>query len=115
VNVDKSRLAYHTQQWEAPQKSTKAFEEFIRKKLTETKKVIHLGAGTGAATAYLAERHPSVDFTAADYVEEYMEIGKEICIFKDIRNLNFSQVDWYELESTKSTNDFDAVISLQIL
>lgn len=68
MNVDKSRLVYHTQQWGNPKESKKAFEEFVRKKLAETKKVIDLGAGTGAATAYLAERHPSVHFIAADYV-----------------------------------------------
>lgn len=112
VNFDDAQLAYHTKQWESPKESTKAFEAFVKDALKSTRSVLDLGAGTAAATAYLAERHPGVNFTAADYVNDYLNIGKAISYRKNIGNLSFRNVDWFDLEST---GEFDAVVSLQTL
>ncbi len=112
VNFDEYQLAYHTKQWETPKESTRAFEAFVQGSLKSAKNVLDLGAGTAAATGYLAERHPSVSFTAADYVNDYLEIGKAISLKREIRNMRFRNVDWFNLDAT---DEFDAVISLQTL
>ncbi len=112
VNFDEHQLLYHTKQWAEPKESTIAFYDFVKHKLPTSKCVIDLGAGAGAATSYIAQSEPEVYFVAADYVTDYLEIGKKLAERNKIENISFRQIDWFSLEET---NEFDSVISLQTL
>lgn len=114
INFNESQLLYHKKQWDSPKESTKAFEIFIRNHLKTTNNVLDLGAGAGAgaATAFIAEKHQNIQFTAADYVNDYLKIGKALSQEKGISNLNFHEMDWFNIEPT---DGYDAVISLQTL
>jgi len=109
---DDNSLAYHTQQWDNVKQSTIAFERFCAAELASSQHVIDLGAGAGAATAFIAGKHPTVGFTAFDYSAELTRTGAEIAKSKGMANLSFQQGDWYELQATRQ---FDGVISLQTL
>jgi len=111
-SLDDQGYKYHQNQWTQPKESTLAFEEFVSTYLENSNNVLDLGAGAGAATAYLANKYPRVRFTALDYSKELIEIGKSISASKNIKNLNFIQGDWYNL---KLNEDYDSCISLQTL
>jgi ubiquinone/menaquinone biosynthesis C-methylase UbiE len=110
--IDASGLEYHVLQWESPKQSTLAFERFVGSTLSKSKNVIDLGAGAGAATAYIANKNPAVKFTAFDYSVELTELGKKIQADKKINNLDFEVGDWYNLNLSKN---YDGCISLQTL
>ena len=112
VNIDEQQLQYHVKQWDEPKQSTKAFAEFLSGVLSPGNNVIDLGAGTGAATAFIAGSNPDMRFTAADYVPEFVDIGNRIAAEKDLQNLDFKRVDIFNLDST---DEFDGVVSLQTL
>jgi ubiquinone/menaquinone biosynthesis C-methylase UbiE len=112
VKFDEHQLSYHTKQWNEQNDSTLAFYDFVKHKLSKTNSIIDLGAGAGAATSFIAAKAPRVSLVAADYVDDYLEIGKSLAKTKGIENLSFRQVDWLKLQETK---EFDGVISLQTL
>lgn len=112
TSFDERQLAYHTTQWKNPKESTKAFEAFIAHRLDGSRRIIDLGAGTGAATAFLAGRHPATDFVAADYVSDFLRIGENVAKNQGLDNLAFRQLDWMEMPET---TEFDGVVSLQTL
>ena len=62
--IDELGYRYHYAQWENPKQSTLAFESFTSQHISTSKNIIDLGAGGGAATAFLANRHKSTQFTA---------------------------------------------------
>ena len=111
VNDDVA-LKYHVTQWETPKRSTLAFASFISQRLSKAKNVIDMGAGAGAATAYLASKNTSVKFTALDYSRELVELGSQIKAGKQVDNLEFEQGDWFNLQLNKK---YDGCISLQTL
>ena len=110
--IDEKGLNYHTIQWESPKESTLAFMDFIRPILLTAKNIIDMGAGGGAATAFLAEKFPNVGFTAFDYSRELVSLGEKINSIKKISNLDFENGDWYNLNLKKN---YDGCISLQTL
>ncbi|MBT8527041.1 class I SAM-dependent methyltransferase [Polynucleobacter paneuropaeus] len=110
--IDEKGLNYHTIQWESPKESTLAFVEFIRSTLCSAKNVVDMGAGGGAATAFLADEFPEINFTAFDYSHELIALGKKINSIKKISNLDFEVGDWYKLNLGKK---YDGCISLQTL
>jgi SAM-dependent methyltransferase len=112
VNLDAEALRYHTAQWEMPKRSTVAFERFCREEIRGSSRVIDLGAGAGACTAFLAERHPSTRFTAFEYSPDLVEIGRRIGAERKASNLEFRQGDWYDIQCNDA---FDGVVSLQTL
>jgi SAM-dependent methyltransferase len=112
TKLDEVALHYHQLQWQTPKQSTKALEEFAADKLKMAKKVVDLGCGAGAATAYFASKYQDVLFVGKDYVEPLVEIGNNIAQERSIQNLVFQQADWYDLAEEEG---FDGVISLQTL
>jgi ubiquinone/menaquinone biosynthesis C-methylase UbiE len=112
IEPDERALKYHQDQWAYPKESTIAFESFVSKNLKSSRNVLDLGAGAGAATAYLAKNHPKTKFTAFDYSIDLIEIGKSFSSSIETNNLNFEQGDWYHLSPNK---DYDGCISLQTL
>jgi ubiquinone/menaquinone biosynthesis C-methylase UbiE len=111
--LDARAFDYHRSQWDHPKESTIAFNGFIAQNLVTSRNVLDLGAGAGAATAFLAKNNLTTVFTAFDYSHELVEIGKQIAVSKKITNLNFAQGDWYNLKVNK--NSYDGCISLQTL
>ena len=112
INYDDRQLDYHRKQWDDPKFSTVAFYEFVKDRLDDGETVVDLGAGTGAVTAYMAERHNRINFVAADFVEDFLQIGKNIAKKRDLQNLTFEQMDWLNLQSDRR---FGGVISSQTL
>src|SRR5437868_8692826 len=94
-NIDERVLNYHTEQWECPKRSTIAFERFCARNIAGSKHIVDMGGGAGAATAFIAERHPSVSFTCFDYSAELVAVGRRISEHKDHRNIRFLQGDWF--------------------
>ncbi|QGY81300.1 class I SAM-dependent methyltransferase [Sphingorhabdus lacus] len=111
IKLDEVALKYHQLQWETPKQSTKFLEQFASGKLKSARKVLDLGCGAGAATAYFASQHPNVLFSGKDYVDELVELGNELALKRGIGNLDFQQADWFDLEE----ESFDGVLSLQTL
>lgn len=111
-NLDSRQVECHRIQWDTPKQSTLAFEEFIKQHVSQSKNVIDMGAGAGASTSFLANKHTSVHFTAFDYSEELNQMGNRIASEKGIKNLSFEQGDWYNLDLNKK---FDGCVSLQTL
>lgn len=112
TKLDAVALKYHELQWQTPKQSTKALEQFAADKLKSARRVVDLGCGAGAATAYFAATHSGVLFSGKDYVGQLIDIGNAIARERGIQNLGFQQADWYNLEED---NDFDGVLSLQTL
>jgi SAM-dependent methyltransferase len=112
VKLDEIQIKYHEAQWQSPKQSTKALEAFAAYKLQKAQKILDLGCGAGAATAYFAERYPATQFVGKDYVPELLETAKLLASQRPIDNLEFEQADWFNL---KKCQEFDGVISLQTL
>jgi len=110
--LDAQALNYHESQWAVPKRSTEAFEAVARKYLSNSRDVIDLGAGAGAATAWIANRHPRVQFTALDYSGSLVEAGRKIAETRGVNNLKFAQGNWFDMSGIGS---FDGCISLQTL
>ena len=110
--LDTDAYHYHKIQWETPKRSTVAFENFARDNLLKSKNVIDLGAGAGAATAYLAKIYSHCKFTAFDWNNELTQIGRGMALEREIANCQFEQGDWFNLGET---GEYDGVISLQTL
>ena len=112
TGLDDRLKHYHLSQYQNPKRSTVAFEAFIRPQLQGTGKVLDLGGGSGSATAFLAERHPEVEFVCGEYVDELITLGREIARTENRDNLSFRQLDWFDLPPL---TEFDGVMSLQTL
>ena len=92
VNFDEHQLSYHEKQWAEQKESTIAFYDFIKGNLLTSNCVIDLGAGAGAATSFIAESEPEVSFVAADYVSDFLEIGKELAERNKIKIFHFARL-----------------------
>lgn len=67
-------MNYHLRQLEKPYRSTVHFEKFLSQHVSlENKKVIDIACGTGGATKYLANLHPSSNFLGIDFNENFKE------------------------------------------
>jgi len=110
--LDAKALEYHQDQWAHPKESTLAFENFISKKLKFSRNIIDLGAGAGASTAFLAAKYQEVNFTALDYSDHLIVMGRNLAASQNIFNLHFEQGNWYDLKLSKN---YDGCISLQTL
>jgi len=73
--IDGYPLSYHMKQWDKPKESTKAFCQFINRKIEEDTQILDLAAGTGAPTFYLANQFKNTNFVASDYSKDCVEIG----------------------------------------
>lgn len=110
--TDPVSMIYHSNQWDTPKQSTKAFSDFVSEYLKKSKKVVDLGCGAGAPTAYLAQKYLDVVFTGLDYSSELISFANKMALNKQISNLTFEQGDWSNLTQR---NDVDGVVSLQTL
>jgi ubiquinone/menaquinone biosynthesis C-methylase UbiE len=111
--IDLLALEYHKQQWKHPKESTKAFSKFFRNELLNSRSVIDLGTGAGAATYYLATEYSKINFIGMDHSDKLLEIAKMMSKKFKLRNLSFETGDWFNLD--KKSNGIDGVISLQTL
>ena len=111
--IDSLSMDYHMKQWNEPKESTKAFSKFFSNELSNSKSIIDIGAGAGAATYYLASRNPKTNFTGVDYSRELIDSAKETSKKYDLKNLSFDTGDWFNLD--KKWGKVNGVISLQTL
>ena len=111
--IDPISMDYHMKQWNEPKESTKAFLNFFSKELSNSKSVVDLGAGAGAATYYLANRNLRTNIIGIDYSKELIDSAKETSKEYNLTNLAFDTGDWFNLN--KNFRGVDGVISLQTL
>lgn len=112
ATLDASSMAYHLSQWRTPKRSTECFEQFASDRLATSKRIVDLGCGAGAATAFIARRHATVDFIGIDYSSELVAAANELSRRERVDNVRFQQADWFHLDRQEGV---DAVISLQTL
>jgi SAM-dependent methyltransferase len=110
--IDERALAYHMVQWSEPKRSTLAFHEYAEAKLRSAGRIVDLGCGAGAATAYLASRHPDQEFVGVDISPELIAIAARLARDKSSGNLSFRADDWYGLGEYPPV---DVVVSMQSL
>jgi len=110
--LDEEAMRYHSNQWNEPKQSTIVFDSFVSDVFNKSKSVIDMGAGAGAATAYLARNHKNISFTGFDYSEDLVRLGSKIAHEMCIGNLKFQTGDWYHMSPT---DKYDGCISLQTL
>jgi tRNA G46 methylase TrmB len=96
--IDSKSLEYHNVQWTEPKESTKAFSKLISPWMTESKKVVDIGCGAGAATAYLALINPKVNFTGLDYEKYLMAEATRRSKSANVKNVDFQVGDIFKLK-----------------
>lgn len=101
---------YHLNQWKEQKRSTIFFAEYVRSLIADSKKVIDLACGAGAATYFLAKNHEHCSFVGIDISEELVSIANSLSKEENIPNISFNVDDWYELGDY---GNIDGVISLQ--
>jgi SAM-dependent methyltransferase len=111
--TDSVSMAYHEKQWEDVKESTKFFLEFIIKK-KESKLIVDVGCGLGAATTFIANSFTGTDFIGIDLSPELIfnankKLEKNILIQNRIK---FEVGDLFDLQPFGSV---DGVISLQTM
>ena len=114
ASIDSISMNYHMKQWNEPKESTKAFLNFFGNELSNSKVVIDLGAGAGAATYYFANRNLNTNFIGVDHSRELINQAKENSKEFNLENLSFDFGNWFTLEN-KWGEKVDGVISLQTL
>lgn len=112
--TDQMSMDYHMKQWCHPKESTKAFSKYFRNDFLKSSSIIDIGAGAGAATFFLANQFPEVNFTGIDYSDELVTNAREALIESNLGNLTFESGDWFNLDK-KYEGGVDGVISLQTL
>jgi SAM-dependent methyltransferase len=110
--VDDRSKAYHLEQWKSPKRSTMHFEEFAQQSLRACERVVDLGCGAGAATAYLASRHPKTSFIGVDLSPELIGMAQLLTPDNSKGNLEFRVDDWFNLGKYPPAT---GVVSLQSL
>lgn len=111
--IDPVSMEYHIKQWDDPKQSTKAFYDFFKRELANSKKVVDLGAGAGAATFFLASKFPSTKFVGVDQSSDLIIKAKETSKNFKLKNLDFDTGDWFDLGN--KWGGVDGVISIQTL
>ena len=96
--ADQVSMDYHMKQWGHPKESTKAFSKFFRNDLINSSSVIDIGAGAGAATFFLANQFPEVNFIGIDYSDELVTKARRTLSDFDSKNLTFESGDWFNLD-----------------
>jgi trans-aconitate methyltransferase len=112
MTLDERALSYHLSQWDSPKRSTVHFHEFVRHALPDTRLLLDLGCGGGAATAYLAERAPRISVLGIDISTELVATANALAARKGIGNLKFGTGDLFDLAERR---DVDGVVSMQTL
>tara|TARA_Y100000385_G_C12956623_1_gene577834 strand:- start:35 stop:808 length:774 start_codon:yes stop_codon:yes gene_type:complete len=110
---DEMQREYIFDQIENPKQSTIVFEKFFNKQISTSNNILDVGGGNGTATQYLAKKHTNVNFTCADVNDDLIKSGKEIMKNLNISNLQFKNIDAFDIEMGVSDDKYDGVISLQ--
>jgi 2-polyprenyl-3-methyl-5-hydroxy-6-metoxy-1,4-benzoquinol methylase len=105
-------MEYHSMQWLVPKESTKNLLHLLNPWLEKSNKVIDIGCGAGAVTAYLAKSHPDVKFLGIDKEKPLVRMGTEKSELLKIRNLAFKSGDILRL---KREYEADGVILVQTI
>ncbi|MDA9802786.1 class I SAM-dependent methyltransferase [bacterium] len=101
-----------------PYRSTLAFEAFLAKQrffdtLPKGALVADIACGTGSETAYLAARHPHLNFIGVDLQQHFIDAAT--ARHADIGNLQFTCGDIYSLHRVAQWGDVHAVWLSQTL
>jgi SAM-dependent methyltransferase len=111
--IDPLSMDYHMKQWTEPKESTKAFSNFFSDELSNSKSVLDIGAGAGAATYYLAHRNAKTMFIEKKKKKNLIDMATETSKEFGLNNLSFDTGDWFNLD--KKWRGVNGVISLQTL
>jgi len=95
--TDSKSMEYHQIQWSNPKESTKDLAVKLEPWLNNSEKVLDIGCGAGAVTAYLANHFPKVKFSGIDKESLLISIAKEKSAQVGLRNVNFDFGNIYNL------------------
>lgn len=108
--VESANLEWYTRQFDNPYRITIAFEQFLSDNAElEGKEILDIGCGSGSATHYIAQKHPSSHFTGIDINTELFKLNRV-----DDSNIKLKYGDIFNLDQTL-IGKFQGVISLQTL
>jgi len=110
--IDTKSMEYHSMQWEVPKESTKNLLQILNPWLEKSQKVVDIGCGAGAVTAYLAKSHPDVAFLGIDKEEPLVRFATAKSKLLRIKNLSFKKGDILKL---KRENGVEGVILVQTI
>jgi SAM-dependent methyltransferase len=110
--LDESAYRYHLAQWETPKRSTLHFQQFIVEALARSARVVDMGCGAGAATAYLAAQSRDCQFVGVDLSAELVATANAVAERRGLTNIRFEADDWYKLRERR---EVDGVVSMQTL
>jgi cyclopropane fatty-acyl-phospholipid synthase-like methyltransferase len=113
--IDPVSMAYHLKQWDEPKRSTVAFQDFFREEIEESKFILDIGAGAGAATSYIASKNPKTKIKGIDISPELIDIANSTLLAQkfNLDQVSFEVGDWFDLKP--ATEEVDGVISLQTI
>ena len=111
---DPKSMKYHSNQWEAPKRSTEAFTEFCYSDLTAAGTVLDLGSGGGAGTHHLARRFPETKFIGIDNDPSLVGFANQKLRLNPTENLSFEEGSWFTPPPPQHFR-VDGVVSLQTL
>ena len=111
-NLDTAAYAYHLQQWDDQKRSTHQFADFVEDVCKQSREIVDLGCGAGAATFCLAQRHQNTNFVGIDYSADLIGLAGKLAHGKQTPNLSFKTGDWFDLGRRSAV---DGVVSLQTL
>jgi len=95
--TDSKSMEYHQIQWSNPKESTKDLAVKLEPWLKISEKVLDIGCGAGAVTAFLANLFPEVKFSGIDKEALLISIAKEKSAQVGLRNVNFDFGNIYNL------------------
>jgi len=110
--TDLKSMEYHEIQWNNPKESTKDLAVKLKPWLNSSEKVLDIGCGAGAVTAYLAKLFPKVKFSGIDKESLLISIAKEKSAQVGLENITFDSGNIYNLP--KKIN-IDGVILTQTI
>lgn len=110
--TDSKSMEYHEIQWNNPKESTKDLAVKLEPWLNNSEKVLDIGCGAGAVTAYLANLFPKVKFSGIDKESLLISIAKEKSAQIGLKNIYFDYGNIYNLPKKIS---IDGVILTQTI
>lgn len=110
--IDPKSMEYHSNQWETPKESTKHLLNLLAPWLEKSKKVVDIGCGAGAVSAYFAKVHPNTTFLGIDKEAPLIKLAILNSKISNISNITFTAGDILKL---KRQNNVDGVILVQTI
>ncbi len=118
VDLSKTQIEYHTNQFEIPYRGTIAFCDWLESRGLFSSKnklnVADIGAGAGSNVYFMSKRYPNINFTGIELNKELVHLGNKIIKTTNQQNCNLKYGDLYNLNK-KIENKYNGIVSFQTL